>query len=150
VQVTSVKFSSLSDAICNNAVHHATNPANSRDYHKQWHSQLHFITTAGQFKSDVNLPSWVYDGATLTNNNDTQGISQNEDNMFLTNYDLPIVWDEIFLIGIVGNGILFFIFILHPCMRAKSNVCLINLVISDILTLIVNLPLIYVDFLSNT
>jgi hypothetical protein len=104
---------------------------------------------AGQFKSGSKLFHLGLDGAILKNTNNTQGISQNEENMLLTNYGLSIMCGVMLLIGIVGNGILLLIFILHPSMRTKSNACLINLVICDILTLIVNLPLNYMYFLSN-
>lgn len=112
----------------------------------------HNLTSLQQLvksSQEVNLSTWDNVGATLENNNNTEEALQNEDNISLASYGLPIVWGIIFLIGIVGNGTLLLIFTLNPSMRTKSNACLFNLVISDILSLLLNLPLNYVDHLSN-
>jgi hypothetical protein len=62
----------------------------------------------------------------------------------------PSILGLIFFIGVLGNGFLLFIFARHPKMCSGPNVYLLNLAVSDLLNLIVNLPLSYWDILYGS
>jgi Leucine-rich repeat (LRR) protein len=62
----------------------------------------------------------------------------------------PSILGLIFFIGVLGNGFLLFIFTRHPKMCSGPNLYLLNLTISDLLNLVVNLPLNYWDILHGS
>ncbi|XP_069691978.1 bombesin receptor subtype-3-like isoform X2 [Periplaneta americana] len=64
--------------------------------------------------------------------------------MLLRSYIQPVLQGIIFVTGLVSNGILLAIFVKHKEMRTSTNIMLINLVVGDIYSLVVNLPLFYI------
>ncbi|PNF29283.1 hypothetical protein B7P43_G08954 [Cryptotermes secundus] len=59
----------------------------------------------------------------------------------LRRYIDPAIYSIILVVGLLGNGMLLFIFIRHRKLRTAANVMIINLAVCDILNLSVNAPL---------
>jgi gastrin-releasing peptide receptor len=59
----------------------------------------------------------------------------------LRHYLDPAVYLLIFVVGVLGNGMILFLFIRHRELRTAANVMIINLVVCDILNLSINAPL---------
>lgn len=59
----------------------------------------------------------------------------------LRRYVDPAVYSIILVVGLLGNGMLLFIFIRHRKLRTTANIMIINLAVCDILNLSVNAPL---------
>ena len=59
----------------------------------------------------------------------------------LTHYINSSVYLLILVVGLLGNGMLLFIFIRHRKLRTAANIMIINLVICDIINLSINAPL---------
>jgi gastrin-releasing peptide receptor len=59
----------------------------------------------------------------------------------LTHYIDPIMYSLILAVGLLGNGMLLFIFIRHRKLRTAANIMIIHLAICDIINLSVNGPL---------
>lgn len=59
----------------------------------------------------------------------------------LRRYIDPAVYTIILVVGLLGNGMLLFIFVRHRKLRTAANVMIINLAVCDILNLSVNAPL---------
>lgn len=55
----------------------------------------------------------------------------------------PVVQGIIFLIGLVGNGVMIIIFARHREIRTATNMMLLNLALGDVLNLTVNIPVFY-------
>ncbi|XP_069690379.1 bombesin receptor subtype-3-like [Periplaneta americana] len=55
----------------------------------------------------------------------------------------PAVFGFILVTGIMGNGILLFIFARHKDVRSSPNMIILNLIVGDTLNLLINLPLHY-------
>ena len=58
-------------------------------------------------------------------------------------YIYPVIYGIILIIGTIGNGTLFLIFIRHKEIRTSPNMMVLNLAISDVLNLFVNAPVYY-------
>jgi len=59
----------------------------------------------------------------------------------LTHYIDPTMYALILVVGLLGNGMLLFIFIRHRKLRTAANVMIIHLAICDIINLSINAPL---------
>ncbi|KAJ9599312.1 hypothetical protein L9F63_010206 [Diploptera punctata] len=103
------------------------------------------------------LPSYIPIDSYLTNlncdNSTKNKIITNRpptinDYIFFKNYIEPTVLIIILLLGISTNGFLLFITLSQSNMRTKQNACIINLAITDILSLIFNIPLSYYDTIN--
>jgi gastrin-releasing peptide receptor len=66
---------------------------------------------------------------------------QSKEYQILRRYVDPTVYSVILVIGLLGNGMLLFIFIRHRKLRTTANIMIINLAVCDILNLSVNAPL---------
>jgi gastrin-releasing peptide receptor len=85
----------------------------------------------------------------LTNNTKSINIVQkpellwrhSEGYYILTHYIDPIMYLLIFVVGLLGNGMLLSIFVRHRKMRTAANLMIIHLAICDIINLSINAPL---------
>ncbi|KAI9552814.1 putative allatostatin B receptor [Daphnia sinensis] len=55
-------------------------------------------------------------------------------------YIVPVLFSAIFLIGVVGNGCLIYIFCRHKSMRSLPNLYIFNLAVGDLLVLLCSVP----------
>jgi len=55
----------------------------------------------------------------------------------------PTVYSVIFAVGFVWNGLLLFIFVRHRHLWTSANIMIFNLVVVDVLSLILNVPVFY-------
>uniref|UniRef100_A0A0P5STW3 G-protein coupled receptors family 1 profile domain-containing protein n=1 Tax=Daphnia magna TaxID=35525 RepID=A0A0P5STW3_9CRUS len=55
-------------------------------------------------------------------------------------YIVPVLFGVIFLVGIIGNGCLIFIFCRHKSMRNLPNLYIFNLAVGDLLVLLCSVP----------
>lgn len=77
-------------------------------------------------------------------------IRKHEDVTVLQIYLAPSILSAIIIIGGFGNILLIVIFILNPDMRSGPNVYLMSLTVGDFFNLVVNLPLRFVDNISES
>jgi hypothetical protein len=85
----------------------------------------------------------------LTNNTNSTDIVQKPELLWgkskgyhiLTHYIDPTIYLLILIVGLLGNGMLLFIFIRHREMRTVANLMIIHLAICDIINLSINAPL---------
>jgi gastrin-releasing peptide receptor len=85
----------------------------------------------------------------FTNNTNPKDILQkpyrswrhSEEYHTLTHYMDPIMYALILVVGLLGNGMLLFIFVRHRKLRTAANVMIIHLAICDIINLSINDPL---------
>jgi hypothetical protein len=68
---------------------------------------------------------------------------------FLYDYIQPVTYAIIFTVGFASNGLLFMIFILHKEVRTTRNCLIVNLVVADLLSLVINLPLTHIYLITK-
>jgi hypothetical protein len=64
-------------------------------------------------------------------------------------YDQALAYAILFILGAAGNVIILIIIICNKEMRTAPNIYIFNLAISDLISLITNLPLAHIDFISR-
>jgi hypothetical protein len=92
---------------------------------------------------------WIHNMVLMSNKTESthlvheHNISWRKSNAYqiLRRYVDPAVYSIILVVGLLGNGMLFFLFIRHRKLRTAANVMIINLAVCDILNLGVNAPL---------
>jgi hypothetical protein len=66
---------------------------------------------------------------------------KSEEYQILRHYVDPALYLVIFVVGLLGNGLLLFLFTRHRELRTTAEVMIINLVVCDIFNLSINVPL---------
>jgi len=66
---------------------------------------------------------------------------KSRDYQFLTQFIDPTMYTIILVVGLLGNGLLLFIFVRHRKLRTAANLTIIHLAICDIINLSINAPL---------
>ncbi|XP_050309034.1 neuropeptide CCHamide-2 receptor-like [Anthonomus grandis grandis] len=68
----------------------------------------------------------------------------------LETYLIPILFFIIFIVGVIGNGVLVVIFIRHPTMRSIPNTYIFSLALADLLILITCVPFTSIVYTTET
>ncbi|XP_021929095.1 uncharacterized protein LOC110834342 isoform X1 [Zootermopsis nevadensis] len=72
-------------------------------------------------------------------------IKKQELKMIFQYYVYPTVYLVILVLGVVGNGVLIFVFAKHKKIRTTPNIMIFNLALVDVVNLFINSPLYYIS-----
>ncbi|CAO1360169.1 unnamed protein product [Diamesa serratosioi] len=68
----------------------------------------------------------------------------------LETYLVPVIFALIFIVGVIGNGTLIFIFFRHRAMRNVPNTYILSLALADLLVIVTTVPLTSVIYALNS